>query len=100
MDIIYNIQQTGVNKILLNETTGNTSPVFNCLFGNPWTQETKTAQITPEGLDGEWILNFEGVTQPYEDLSAGLIEFENIGTWNCSILLSVTLIRDIRLQVT
>ena len=99
MDIIFDIQQIGVNKLLFNETVGNDSPVFNCQFTNPWTQEEKTAQITPEGTDGEWVINIEGVTQPYEDLAAGLIEFENLGTWTCAVLLSVTLIRTLRLQV-
>ncbi len=99
MDIIYNIQQIGTNKILFNETINNTSATFSVRLTNPWTQEQKTATIVAQGTDGEWILNFEGSSGAYEDLNSGLIEFENLGTWNADINFGGAIIRKVRLQV-
>ena len=99
MDIIYNIEQIGTNRILFNETRGNTSVTFSVRLTNPWTQEQKTATLIADGDDGEWIINFEGSSGAYEDLAAGLIEFENLGTWSADINFGGTIVRIIRLQV-
>ena len=101
--IIYDIQQVGNNEILFNETVSVAGPFFILVLTNPWTAEQKVATIQPDGSDGERILNIVGTTQPYEDLLAGLIEFENIGTWNCVVYLNTqieaNLLRTISLQI-
>ena len=99
MDIVYNIQQVGTNKILFNETIGNTSATFSVRLTNPWNKEQKTATLIADGDDGEWILDFEGSSGSYEDLAAGLIEFENLGTWSADINFGGVIVKTINLQV-
>ena len=83
MDIIYNIQQIGNNRILLNDDIDGsvlltTTPFFTLQLRNPWTDELKMAQIVPVGQNENWILNIQGVSQPYGDLAAGLIYFDDL----------------------
>ena len=99
MDIIYDIKQIGENKILFNYTVNSNTPLFSVELIDPWTFEEKTAIIIPEGDDGEWILNFQGVAQGYEDLNSGMITFTNIGTWTANIYESSVLIENTKLQV-
>ncbi len=99
MDIIYNVQKIGANKLLFNYTVNNAIPVFVGVLTNPWTNISKTATITHEGTDGEWILNIIGIVQAYEDLSSGQVFFDNIGTWKTTISVSGVLIDTIDLQV-
>lgn len=84
MDIIYNIQQIGNNRILLNDEIS--SFTFTCVLKNPWTNEEKTATIAGVGRSEEFVLNFIGVSEPYEDLASGQIYFDNEGTWQCNII--------------
>jgi len=100
LDIIYNIGQFSENKILFNYTVNSDTPVFILVFTNPWTAEEKTVTLnTPDGTDGEWIFNIEGVGNEFEDLDQGKIEFEIPGTWAVSVSESGTLIKNINLQV-
>ncbi len=100
MDIIYNIQHFGENKFLFNYTVNSDTPVFSLVLINPWTAEEKTATInSPNGTDGEWILNITGVTELREDLNVGKVHFENAGTWKVSISESGVLIKDVLFQV-
>lgn len=100
MDIIYNVQRIGDNKLLFNYTLDNDLPVFVGVLTNPWTKISKTAAtITHEGTDGEWILNIIGIVQAYEDLSSGQVFFNNIGTWKTTISVAGVLIDTIDLQV-
>ncbi len=89
-----------MNEFLFNYTVNSTTPVFILVITNPWTQEIKTVTLTtPDGDDGEWIFNIEGVASFYEDLAAGLVFFPDIGTYNCTVSESGVLIKTINLQV-
>jgi len=70
------------------------------VFTNPWTAEEKTVILnTPDGTDGEWVFEIEGVSNLFEDLDQGRIEFEDPGTWRVSVSESGNLIKNINLQV-
>ena len=101
MDLIYNITQTGVNLFLFNFTVNSLTPQFVLVMTNPWTAEEKTAYLTnPDGDDGEWSFNIEGVTNlGYEDLAAGMVYFPNVGTYAVSVSESGNLIKNINLQI-
>lgn len=96
MDLIYDVQKEGINKLLILETSPD---VLSLVLTNPWTKEEKTLIITTEGENGERILVFTGVSNPgYEDLPSGLIYFDDIGTWEGRLTGGSLDIR-IRLQV-
>ena len=99
MDIVYDIQQIGTNKLLFNYTVDNDSPVFSIVLTNPWTAEEKTATISHDGTDGEWVLTIVGIAEAYEDLNSGQIYFSHLGTWEAAVSQSGTLIKNINLQV-
>lgn len=103
MDLKYDIQQLGNNRILFNEAVNVVDPFFLCVCVNPWTQVSKTLHIVPEGTDGEWILNIIGALESYQDLVGGEIYFEDIGTWEVAIYLNEVidsaLVTDVLFQV-
>lgn len=102
MDLIYNIKQIGVNKLLFDFSVG-TNPTFLFVMTNPWTAETKTGELPKEGSDGAWILTVTGVVEPYEDLCSGNIYFDLLGLYPVSIykdfISEVNLIAEIGFQV-
>jgi len=76
-------------------------PFFLLVLTNPYTQAEKTATITPEGSDGKWILNIIGVAEAYEDLAAGEINFDQLGTWEVAVHLNSVsnLLRNWKFQI-
>lgn len=103
MDVIYDVRQIGANRLLFNETVSVVDPFFLCVLTNPWTKVSKTAHIIPEGTDSRWIINIIGIAEAYQDLLAGEVYFDNIGTWECDVYLNEVvasaLIRNLKLQV-
>lgn len=84
---------------MFNYTIGNDDPLFTFTLTNLWTDGSKVATITPEGTDGEWVLNVIGIIAAYEDLSSGEIYFDSLGTWEAVVSVSGTDIDTINLQV-
>lgn len=100
MDIIYDLEQVGVNIFLFNYNVNSDTPVFTLVVTNPWTEEAKTLTLITDGTDGEWMFTIEGVSNlGYEDLDSGIIYFPNVGTYQTSVSVGVTLIKNINLQI-
>ena len=95
--MIYDIIQLEENKLLLADNVA-ADPIFSFSITNPWTGATKTANIPKEGADGDWVLVITSTTEALEDLSTGLIYFDNIGTWT-GVLTASGYSRNINLQV-
>ena len=97
MDLIYDVIQLEENKLLLADDVAD-DPVFSFSLTNPWTGAVKSATIPKEGMNKDWVLVITGTTEALEDLSIGLIYFDNIGTWT-GVLTAGSYSRNIDLQV-
>jgi hypothetical protein len=85
MDLIYNVQDIGENKLLTGYDIPISDPYILAIIQHGNCVTDKAAIIQPEGCNEEWVLNFEGVANVYEDLLSGLIYYNFNGTWNAEL---------------
>lgn len=88
--MIYNAQQVGSNRLIINETIPAGQNVLAVLYipcNNNSTDINgdKKAILSVDRCNGYFIVDFEGVASFYEDLLSGEINFEYLGTWNIDL---------------
>jgi len=87
MDLIYNINRIGNNIILADIDLPAADFLILAILSLPVDcgLNDKGAIIDPEGCNGNWRINFQGIAQAYEDLLSGQIFFSVGGTWTAAL---------------
>lgn len=85
--MIYTVRKIGANTILTDYTIPIDNPYILAILNVPMdcNDTEKAVIITPVECNGDWTINFQGVQEVYEDLTAGQIYFSVGGTWLTSI---------------
>ena len=86
--MIYNIKQIGTNAILFDYDIPDNQfvlAVFRVPCYSGRSNQSKVSILSYGECDNAQLILFTGVDQVYEDLTDGLIYYQNIGTWEADL---------------